>query len=333
MGTDNGVREERFDVAPASELSVSNVSGRTKVTAADTSEIAVRYTTRSSKFSENAQVEVTKIGNRVSVQTKPRGTGILNFSRSIGVEYDITVPRDCSVTLQAVSSTLKLEGTRGNTGIRTVSGDVEIADVAGDTSITTVSGDVKAHHLAGTLICRSTSGDAEVRASRLRRFSLNSVSGDFIVETPLTRDEQCNAKTISGDLQLLIPPSTGATVQLKSVSGSVSCDFPAEIIKAGRRHWQGRINGGGGNVEMNSISGDLRVGSSVATATDLPAAETSARHSDHPAHDAFADSPMDTGDGMGPSESDEQDEPSVADILSALERGEISVEDAMARIT
>jgi len=342
MATENGDRkEERFAVAAGSELSVSNVSGRTTVKADDGSEIVVRYHRRGSKGLESAQVEVEKSGNRVSVQTRSKPTGLLNFSRSSPVEYDISVPRDCAVSLHAVSAEISLEGTRGDTGIRTVSGKVRIANVAGDISVTSVSGDVEGRGLAGTFIGRSTSGDTSVLSSRLRRFSLNSVSGDFTIETPLVVDEQCNAKTVSGDLDLLLPAADGATVQLRSVSGSVSCELPAEIIKSGRRHWQGRINGGGGHVEMNSVSGDLKV--RVSRASGLgPSSETSsqagsASYKPSESNHALSPSDFDVAAASGSRSDDARDdppasEPDIASVLAAVERGEISIEDAMIQI-
>jgi len=217
-------------------------------------------------------------------------------------------------------------------------------DIAGDITVTTVSGDIDASQLSGTLVARTTSGNAKVAASRLRRFSINSVSGDFTLETPLLNDEHCNAKTVSGDLNLQLPSDAGATVQLKSISGNVSCELPAEIIKAGRRHWQGRINGGGGNVEMNSVSGDLRILRSVRGWSDGPGPDNNTDWTPtppevlHAADESHGDSGMAT-DVQSAAESDAVEEPAgeggpdpTAEILGALERGEITVEEAMEKL-
>ncbi len=202
-------------------------------------------------------------------------------------------------------------------------------------------------------MARTTSGDCQIKSSRLRRFSLNTVSGDFGIETPLVAGEQCFAKTVSGDLQLALPPDTGATVQLKSVSGSVECQLPAEIIKSGRRHWQGRINGGGASLEMSSISGDLTIakgkqsgadGNMSPTLQSPRAPETqappkpaesrayaqSSREDDAP-FAAEASSTLDGSSDTAGIASSESGGGTTA-ILSALERGEITVEEAMERL-
>lgn len=327
--------EQRFDVGSGSELSVSNVSGRIAVKADEGSEIAVRYIKHGAgRARENTEVQIERSGKRVTVQTRSLQAGLINFGRSSPVEYEITVPRDCSARLHAVSADVTLEGPRAETGVQTVSGDVKISNVAGDITVTTVSGDLAASELSGTLVARTTSGDATVANSRLRRWSISTVSGDFTLDTPLNRDEHCTAKTVSGDLQLLVPADTGATVQLRSISGSVSCELPAEIIKSGRRHWQGRINGGGGHVEMNSVSGDLRI---RRTGQPGPTDEES------PEWQAAGDStdwrpeppePLAANDSRPPTSGSTDDDESgdLSDVLAAVERGELSIEDALARL-
>jgi Putative adhesin len=349
MTTDSREKlEHRFSVGANSELSVSNVSGRIGVTADDGSEIIVRHhKTGSSRSLENTQVEVHQDGNRVTVQTKSGPVGLINFGRASSVNYEITVPRDCSIRLHAVSADVDLRGSRAGAGIQTVSGKVGLCDIAGDITITTVSGDVVASELSGTLVARTTSGDGEFLTSRLRRFSVNTVSGDFTIDTPLITDEHCNAKTVSGDLELLLPADGGATIQLKSISGSVSCEVPAEIIKAGRRHWQGRVNGGGGNVDMNSVSGDLRIRRSRAGAHPFPQGGRSTDWSPIPPTPPEAPDAPAKPRGWGPTSEPEvgevpptHSEPQAASndeetaaVLRALEQGEITVDEAMAKLS
>jgi hypothetical protein len=249
---------QRFAVGAQSELSVSNVSGKVQVNAVEGSEIIVTWTKRGSgRVFDNTTVDISQDGNRVSVQTRGTSVGLINFGRSGSIDYDIQVPHDCNVSVRGVSSDIHVAGVRNGAAIQTVSGNVSVQDIRGDVGLTTVSGDVRGGGLAGTLVARTTSGDGTLLHSNFRRFNLNTVSGDFTLETPLTAEEHSQAKTVSGDLTLVVPAATAATVQLKSVSGSVACDLPAEIIKSGRRHWQGRINGGGSQVDMNSVSGDL----------------------------------------------------------------------------
>lgn len=354
------VLEQRFSVGTDAELSVSNVSGAVHVSADEGSEIVVKYRKSGSPRSmESTQVEVRQDGNRVSVQTRSGPAGIINFGRASSVDYEVTVPRDCRVRIHAVNADVEVVGSRSGASIQTVSGTVQISDVAGDIGVTTVSGDVRARDLSGTLLARTTSGDGQFLSSRFRRFSINTVSGDFILETPLISDEHSSAKTVSGDLELLIPPESGATIQLKSISGGVSCEIPAEIIKSGRRHWQGRVNGGGGSVDMNSVSGDLKIrgwqtsrhgkttyaatGSKDDTgrtpATPIPPVPpvppiAPAAHVDpvHAGSNATSEMEQESEQVADSEEIRDDRSEDTAVVLRALENGEMSVEEAMAKL-
>lgn len=326
-GTDAEATEKTFEVGSRGELSVTNVSGQITITGADTTAITVRATKRGSRRRmDHTRIEIEHLGNRVSLKTRGDHAGTIGIRGNVcSVDYDIQVPHSCEIQAEGVSAGISVRQTVGDLSIKAVSGDVDIADVHGECSVTTVSGDIMANALEGELRLRTTSGDATVRASRVPRFNLNTVSGDLSIDTPLTSGEHYLAKTVSGDLQIAVPAGTGATVQMKSVSGDVSSDLPAEIIKSSRRNWQGRINGGGANVEMHSVSGDLRItlGSERATPRAISPPEA-------PAEPQQAD--LASRMPPPPPNPASADPSQTASILRQLAQGEISVEDAMAQL-
>src|SRR5579859_2596367 len=252
---------EDFSVQSGAELSLSNISGSIDIQGRDESVVRMRATkSGSSQAVANTRVEYEQSGNRVHIRTKGDKGGLLNLARNISsVHYVLTVPRDCQVRVESVSAEVRVRDLTAGARVQSVSGEVVIQNVHGESQINTVSGDAAAQALSGSLTLRTTSGDATVRNSRLSHFNLNSVSGDFAIETPLDVGQTYLARTVSGDLQLRLPAGTGATVQMKTVSGNVNSEIPADILRAGKRNWQGRINGGGATLEMNSVSGDLRI--------------------------------------------------------------------------
>jgi len=330
------VIEQQFTVDARPELSISNISGQIDVRAGDGSTISLRATKHGSQQAmANTRIDFRHDGNRVRIETKGERSGLLNLSRNVSsVDYELIVPRDCEVQAQTVSAEVRIEGLSAAVSAQTVSGDVELTGISGDCQVTTVNGDATGRRITGALTLRTTSGDTDVRDSELRHFNLNSVSGDFAIESPLTVGQHYLAKTVSGDLRLLVPAEVRATVQMKTVSGDVASDLQAEVIKAGRRHWQGRINGGGATVEMSSVSGDLRIqqangsskgavspSTSVASPEVAPPVQPEASAVSNnlpipepPIEDA-PEIPADTGA-----------------VLKALERGEITVEEAMQRL-
>ncbi|HEX8919655.1 MAG TPA: DUF4097 family beta strand repeat-containing protein [Chloroflexota bacterium] len=333
MAENEQIVVEDFSVGPASELVVNTISGSVDIQGRDQHAIHMGATKRgSAQAVANTRVEYQQSGNRVQVQTKGEKGGLLNLARNISaVDYILTVPRDCRVRVETVSAEVRTRDLDHGVRIQTVSGEVTVKNVSGESQVTTVSGDATAQNVSGTLSLRTTSGDASVRGSQLSHFNLNSVSGDFAIETPLDVGQHYLARTVSGDLQLRLPSNSGATVQMRTVSGNVSSEIPADILRAGKRNWQGRINGGGATLEMNSVSGDLRILRSNGSSSTI--ASTSAQ----------------TGSFFPPAQGQESadlpgvvPEPAAAavdsalsstsEVLQALERGDISVEEALDRL-
>jgi len=304
--------EKEFQVGVQPRLSVGSLhGGEVSIRAGADSVIRVRARRLGSRRTvDELPFETMQEGSSVSV--RPRGKW-----HGSAVDYRIEVPRDCAVHVRGLNPDVDIEGTSAEVEVETVGGAVRVQDVSGACSVTTVSGDMAGRRIDGTLNVHTTSGDATVMESRLRRFTLHSVSGDFTVETSLTPDEHYLVGTTSGDLRLLLSGNVGATVQMKSFSGEVVSQIPTEVIKSSRRNWQGRINGGGAYLEVASMSGDLQIerGSEVTA---------EGAHYEAPAA-TIADAPADAA-------GDEERSPETGAILAALERGEMTVEEAMARL-
>lgn len=302
--TIDGVIEEEFAVGDGAELSISNIAGRITVRAGEPGVIRMRATRHGRPGAvENTCIDTAQEHDVVTIRTRKEESGLLHLARGISeVEYDITVPVGCRVRAGAVSADVDISGTHGLLHLETVSGNARIEDVAGECTITTVSGEVRARGMDGRLTARSTSGDVTLLDSHLAAGNFHTVSGNVRVESPLAAGGHYYANTVSGDLVLVVPGDTGATIQMRTVSGEVHSELPAQVVKSGRRHWQGVVNSGGANVELHSVSGDLRIlGSSPTPATpERPEAGISREE--------------------------------VAAVLSALEGGEIGVDEAMARI-
>lgn len=311
--TSGDVVTQTHQVETPAVLSLTTVAGSVRVRAVEGNEIWFRATKRGSERArENTVIDYQTERNRVTIHTRNNGdSGLAGLLAMVGgtmaaVDYEITVPVQCELQIKSVSASVDVQGTHGRARIQTVSGEIRAADVTGDCNLHSISGSIEGSSLSGSLTIHDTSGDVRVTGSTLRDFNLEAVSGDLEVETPLLPAERYFAKTVSGDLRLAVPEGTGATVVMKSISGEAHSDLPAQIIKSGRRHWQGLINGGGAHVEMNSVSGDLRVvrGSGTAAAP-RPAPEPAAA---------------------------EPPNAEAASILSLLEQGEIDVEEALRRL-
>ena len=254
--------QQSFEVGAQPRLSVRNVAGRVAVRAGESGMIELRAVKHGRPEDiETTRIEMEQQGDHLSVMTREVDVvfAIGRHRRLCAVDYSIVVPTGCEVEVHAVSAEVRVRDTQAPVSLETVSGAIEVVGVVGDCRVKTVSGPATIGEIAGALHGQSVSGDLEINRATLQSFDLQTVSGDIIVDTPLSTGQRYRAHTVSGDLRLRVPGDTGATIRLKTVSGSLRSSLPAQIHHADRRHWQGTINGGGAEVEMDSVSGDLTI--------------------------------------------------------------------------
>lgn len=323
--------QQVFTVGDTPRLSVNAIAGAIVIEAGDDAVIRVDVTGAGSARGR-AEVEYRQDGDEVYVRSR---------GGQKDAEYHISVPVGCAIQLHTVQADAAISGTRAPLTAETVSGDLTVEDVVGECRLHSVGGDITAHRLHGALVLQTTNGDVTIRDSRLDRFNVHSTNGDFEIETPLIAGEHYFAKTVNGDVRLVVPPGTGLLAQLRTLNGEIQSDLPWETINRSRRNWQARINGGGANVEMESTNGDLRIVAAAEGPND--SSEEGVPDDDYNSiaaleHDLPESIRPSDAAGFNPERSEQlnQETPNrqqqSIDILAELEHGALTVEEAMKRL-
>lgn len=299
--------DETVEVGPGSELIITTLGGDVEVRGANGGSIRIKAKGESA-LAETPHVQHE--GNRV----------IFNAPHGSEIDVEAIVPHDCKVFVTTADGDVEIEDT-GSIEARTMNGDVTAEDIAGDCSITTGHGDVTVERMTGSLSVRSINGDVEVQHSRLHGAQLHSVDGEVSVDAVLDSGP-FTFQTVNGDVELMLPRGQGAEVAFHTANGDFTCELPAQVTKSSRREWQAEINGGGTHVEITTVNGDLEIGEgkSAAVADALRPAQPVP---------PVPPVPPTPAEPAVPSARDDR----TNEVLRQLERGEISVDDAMERLS
>jgi hypothetical protein len=324
-----------FETPGPARLSLSSIRGEVFIRASaqpsSTMRIQVVKHTGSGD-AENTQIEVVQEDDGlVRVETRFREhisglgwlSGLLGGGHPCRVTYTVDTPADCSVNLRCVSSDAEVTGLQGDLKFDTVSGDLSLNDLQGEITGKTVSGDVKARGITSrSLKLDSVSGDLKFESSRLEAVRGKTISGDIRLETPLAGGDY-RFSTISGSVRLIVPRDTRCSLEASSLSGAIHSSLPVTRTESGRRKRMD-VQGGGTRIELHSTSGDLYLTTSSEfeyAEDDVPAAqhdfETQAHYqAQQETHSASNPEPVSVP-------------LSRQEILDRIERGELSVEDAI----
>jgi hypothetical protein len=128
---------------------------------------------------------------------------------------------------------------------KSVSGNVDVVGAQGDVRAEAVSGDIRLERLRATSIeAHSVSGGISA--------SIESLSGSG----PLS------FRSVSGDVKLELPRNLDADLSMSSVSGQLDSEFQMTLgggSRASRRRIEARIGRGGRELNLTTVSGDVRL--------------------------------------------------------------------------
>lgn len=300
--------EERFSCPDSPRLNLANIRGSVKIQSGEAGEISVIARKHVNTGDEvNTLIEFSQSSDgTVEVSTRHNQKGFRVFKKWVPckVHYEILVPEECTLKVRGVSNTARIEGITGIHDISSVSGDVELRALGGELKLNTVSGDVQGEMITGPVLLKTVSGDIKFKNCDISKLTGKTVSGDMEVESPLG-DGPYDFNSVSGDIKLYLPGVRGATVTSSSLSGDIRNSLTSTQSKLSRHTRRIEIEGGGVEIHHSSVSGDI-----------------------------FLLSENNNGGATAEEELLPVEEPaqSRSEILEQVNRGELSVDQAVAKL-
>ena len=222
---------------PVSEIEIKNISGRIETEKWNGDRVQLEYIKHGPGRHPEVKVDLT--GNRLNIAAvypKSAGNfGSVDFLVKIpdGIEYFQAGTVSGAIDISGMSQNCKLKLSSTSGSVKTgSSGDIEISSVSGSLSFSS----------AGEQISASTTS--------------GKISG-IIEKTSAASD--IKLRSVSGSITLEVPSEINAGVDLHSVSGSVSSKIPVAVTETRRNSIKGVIGNGGANIEINTVSGAIKI--------------------------------------------------------------------------
>lgn len=274
--------DETHPLNADARLSVANVKGRITVTTWDRNEVRVEGFL--GEGTEGLEVKGNASNLSIAVKYPENGGWFGGWGRnnSGDSELRVTAPAGVSLDVEAVAADVDVKGVRGaELNIDNVSGDVVVDSAARDVEVNTVSGSQDLVLHANDVSAESVSGDVDIRgelggrveleavsgsltvdsSSAAKSLSAGVVSGDVKLRSGLQPGGRLRAESLSGDLEVILPASTSASLSASSFTGSIK-SFAGKVET--EEHGPGssldtRLGSGDGSIDLETFSGDLTV--------------------------------------------------------------------------
>jgi DUF4097 and DUF4098 domain-containing protein YvlB len=217
-----------FDISEGGRLSLENINGEITVTggSGSTIEVTARKKAGSQDYLDDMKVVVDASSDYVRIETKhPKSKGgwrVFGNDNSGSVSYEVTVP--ANIDLDTIS---------------TVNGSVTISAVSGTVKAETVNGDLDTSDLSSNVSLETVNGSIEARFDRLdgdQRVSAEAVNGKITLKLPSDASARINAETVNGSID-------GDDFGLEVEKGFVGRDMDGEIGNGDARISLDTVNG------------------------------------------------------------------------------------------
>lgn len=259
-------------VAHSGAIRVENIAGSVRVVGWDKDELAVAGTLGAgvekvdiSGDPEHLRVKVvldhhTNDGHADLVVHLPAGSAVKVETVSASVEASGLA---ASIEVVSTSGDVRCDSHLRQATVKTTSGDIKISGVSEKARLESVSGDVGLHGSTGEASISTVSGDVEVGGNRFAGATVSSVSGSLTFAGGLETRGAYKLESKSGDVALLLPKDTSASLDISTFSGDIGSDFgEASADKGG--HGPGHaahisIGEGSARVDVKSFSGSVHI--------------------------------------------------------------------------
>ena len=216
--------------------------------------------------------------------------------RNLSIAYTIQVPHDTEVSATVASGAQTIRGVRGPVRIQAASGSIRVEQIDRDAQLTTASGSVSATDVGDDVRISTASGSVNVSNAK-GDVRISALAGVIQVDRPGGRVEADTAsgaveiqgasndvkahaasgrvavkgnpgansywelKTVSGSVQLNVPAAANFHLSAQAVSGEIRTDIPIMIEEQGKHSLRARMGNGGARVDVQTVSGEIRVSS------------------------------------------------------------------------
>lgn len=218
-----------FNVSEPTEFRLDNVNGDVDIKAWDNNKIKVKavITAKNQNARDRITIEMNENDRGVSVETHYKKSSGWGNNHSGSVEYTVMVPRHTRLSsIDLVNGSLSVEGVQGEMNIDLVNGSIVASGLTRDSEINSVNGSIEVTY--------------ESVAKNLRDISID---------------------TVNGRIELNLPESINADVDIETMNGSIRNDFGLSVDKGmfTGKSLHGTIGSGDVRISIESVNGGVKL--------------------------------------------------------------------------
>jgi len=194
------------------------------------------------------------------------------------VDFQLTVPKAMALTLSGVNTDISVDDSGGEISIETVQGEVTVTggskiiqassvdgevhltDATGRIECSSVNGGVQIERSTGPVVASSVNGEITLQSIDSDDVEGTTVNGTVSYQGTLRSGGSYRFSSHNGEVTVIVPERTNATVSVATFSGDFNSDFPVPLkdTRHGKR-FSFTLGDGSARVELESFQGSINL--------------------------------------------------------------------------
>ena len=256
-------KESRLEIAPGGNLTVINAVGSVTLHSASGHQVLVAYTTHSDKVEVD---QTTPDNQRVDLRSHALAGQKLSPDDA-KVDFEITVPPGVSVNVTTVSAPITADGLNGDISLSSETGQVTVRNMAkSHLHVRSMNAPVILNNVTLSHVdVQSSAGPVHLTTVTGPNVTVGTANGSIDYHGDCAAGGDYRFTTHTGDIEMWLPAYASVDLSARSRAGSVDNEFPLAEKQhqvnppVQGRSFAGTSNSGSSSVELQSISGKIRV--------------------------------------------------------------------------
>lgn len=225
---------QTYPLSPTGRVNLANINGGVTIKIWDRPAVqvdAIKKAYRKERLDE-AKVDVTATEENIRIKTEyPEGnqtfrSGEGRYNNPATVEYSLTVPRKAVLeSIELVNGSLDIDGVEGSVKASSINGKVNARGLLGEAKLSTINGPL------------------------------------FATFTQLDETKPILLNSVNGNVTLVIPSDSNASIRAGTVHGGISNDFGLQVRHGEYvgHNLEGQIGTGGPRIKLDNVNGTIRI--------------------------------------------------------------------------
>src|SRR5262245_50178286 len=194
------------------------------------------------------------------------------------VDFELTVPKAMALTLSGVNTEISVDDSGGEIAIETVQGEVTVtggskiiqassvdgevhlSDASGRIECSSVNGAVQIERSTGPVVASSVNGEIVLKAIDSDDVAGSTVNGTVSYDGALKDGGSYRLSSHNGEVSVVIPERTNATVMVATFSGDFNSTFPVPLKDTRRgKRFNFTLGTGSARLELESFQGSINL--------------------------------------------------------------------------